>query len=295
MAAHAAQSRLPGGLRPGDPRRARRRPAERRRRGRTNVLVEERQIAELAARRSRRRRAPASSRPPAARALPGFVDLHAHFRVPGREDEEDLATATAAAAAGGYVAVFGMANTDPVVDTAAVLHGLARHAPAPRPSCPVGFYAAVTRGLAGRAAHRDGRARRGRRGRLQRRRPFRRDGAAVRRALQYVEGHRALRRDPRRGRLALCNGGQMHEGPASARIGLSGMPSALREPRRRPRPRARRLRGRAAAHLPRQHRRRARAHRAGQGRRRRGHRRGHAAPSLPDRRSRHLARHATSR
>ena len=29
--------------------------------------------------------------------LPGFVDLHAHFRTPGREDEEDIATASAAA------------------------------------------------------------------------------------------------------------------------------------------------------------------------------------------------------
>ena len=56
--------------------------------------------------------------------LPGFVDLHAHFRTPGREDEEDIATASAAAAAGGYVAAFGMANTDPVVDNAGLLKGL---------------------------------------------------------------------------------------------------------------------------------------------------------------------------
>ena len=60
--------------------------------------------------------------------LPGFVDLHAHLRAPGREDEEDIASGSAAAAAGGYVAVFGMANTDPVVDTATVLRGLAEMA-----------------------------------------------------------------------------------------------------------------------------------------------------------------------
>src|SRR5450756_3213793 len=36
--------------------------------------------------------------------LPGFVDLHAHLRTPGREDEEDVATGSRAAAAGGYVA-----------------------------------------------------------------------------------------------------------------------------------------------------------------------------------------------
>ena len=60
--------------------------------------------------------------------LPGFVDLHAHFRTPGREDEEDLATGSAAAAAGGYVAAFGMANTDPVTDSAPLLRGLAEQA-----------------------------------------------------------------------------------------------------------------------------------------------------------------------
>ena len=36
--------------------------------------------------------------------LPGFVDLHTHLRTPGREDEEDVASGTLAAAAGGYVA-----------------------------------------------------------------------------------------------------------------------------------------------------------------------------------------------
>ena len=102
--------------------------------------------------------------------LPGFVDLHAHFRTPGREDEEDIATASAAAAAGGYVAAFGMANTDPVVDTATVLKGLAEQARADA-VVPVGFFAAVTKRSRRRAAHGDGRAGRRRRRRLQRRRP----------------------------------------------------------------------------------------------------------------------------
>ncbi|HJT02036.1 MAG TPA: amidohydrolase family protein, partial [Pseudonocardiaceae bacterium] len=47
-------------------------------------------------------------------ALPGLVDLHAHLREPGREDAETIATGSAAAALGGYTAVFAMANTDPV-------------------------------------------------------------------------------------------------------------------------------------------------------------------------------------
>ena len=52
---------------------------------------------------------------------PGLVDMHTHLREPGREDEETIATATAAAAAGGYTAVCAMPNTDPVADTATVV------------------------------------------------------------------------------------------------------------------------------------------------------------------------------
>jgi dihydroorotase len=49
--------------------------------------------------------------------LPGFVDLHTHLREPGGEASETIATGTRAAAAGGYVDVFAMANTTPVTDT----------------------------------------------------------------------------------------------------------------------------------------------------------------------------------
>ena len=53
-----------------------------------------------------------------------FVDPHVHLRSPGREDEETIASGTAAAAAGGYCAILAMPNTDPVVDSAAVLGSL---------------------------------------------------------------------------------------------------------------------------------------------------------------------------
>lgn len=49
--------------------------------------------------------------------LPGFVDLHTHLREPGREYAEDIETGSAAAALGGYTAVFAMANTNPVADS----------------------------------------------------------------------------------------------------------------------------------------------------------------------------------
>ena len=49
--------------------------------------------------------------------LPGFVDLHTPLREPGREYAEDIETGSAAAALGGYTAVFAMANTNPVADS----------------------------------------------------------------------------------------------------------------------------------------------------------------------------------
>jgi dihydroorotase len=155
--------------------------------------------------------------------LPGFVDLHAHFRTPGREDEEDLATASAAAAAGGYVAVFGMANTDPVTDSAGLLRGLARQAEEDA-LVPLGFYAAVTRGLRGDLITEMGElAAAGAVG-------FSDDGnplptaAIMRRALQYAKiTGRYVAVHAEDGSLSV--GGQMHEGPASARLGLTGIPA----------------------------------------------------------------------
>ena len=54
-------------------------------------------------------------------ALPGLVDLHTHLREPGFEQSETVLTGSRAAAAGGFTAVFAMANTSPVQDTAGVV------------------------------------------------------------------------------------------------------------------------------------------------------------------------------
>ena len=48
--------------------------------------------------------------------LPGLVDLHAHFREPGNEDAETVATGQAAAAHGGFTTVAVMPNTTPAID-----------------------------------------------------------------------------------------------------------------------------------------------------------------------------------
>jgi dihydroorotase len=58
--------------------------------------------------------------------FPGFVDVHAHWRTPGREDEETIETGSAAAAAGGFTGVVMMPNTYPIVDHPVVVGGLVR-------------------------------------------------------------------------------------------------------------------------------------------------------------------------
>ena len=53
--------------------------------------------------------------------FPGFVDLHAHLREPGREDTETIETASRAGAKGGYTALIAMPNTTPAHDSVTVI------------------------------------------------------------------------------------------------------------------------------------------------------------------------------
>ena len=162
-------------------------------------------------------------------ALPGLVDLHTHLREPGREDAETIATGSAAAALGGYTAVFAMANTDPVADTAVVVEHVHRRGREVGlvDVHPVG---AVTVGLRGeRLAELGGMARSGAAVRV-----FSDDGVCVhdallmRRALEYSRGLGAMvaqhAEDPR-----LTAGAQAHEGRIAAQLGLAGWPAAAEE------------------------------------------------------------------
>ena len=154
---------------------------------------------------------------------PAFVDPHVHLRTPGREDEETIASGTAAAAAGGYCAILAMPNTEPVVDSAAVLRSLAETAQA-EAEVPVGFLAAITRNQGG--AELTEMAELSEAGAVG----FTDDGRPVvapglmRRAFQYsaVTGCRlALHcEEP-----TLSKSGQMHEGAVSAELGFAGYPS----------------------------------------------------------------------
>jgi dihydroorotase len=114
-----------------------------------DVLIRGGQIAELGAPDSLSDETAADTIQASGKHLfPGFVDPHVHLRTPGQEHKEDLDTGTEAGAAGGYCAVIAMPNTDPTVDTAAVLGALIRRA-RNEARVPVGFLASITRGLRG--------------------------------------------------------------------------------------------------------------------------------------------------
>ncbi|HET7399492.1 MAG TPA: dihydroorotase [Intrasporangium sp.] len=163
-------------------------------------------------------------------ALPGLVDLHVHLREPGREDAETIATGSAAAAAGGFTAVFAMANTSPVTDTAEAAERVLDLGAA----CglvdvvPVG---AVTKGLGGTELAELGLMARSR----ARVRVFSDDGTCVsdarimRRALEYLKPFGGVlsqhAQDPRLADRAAC----CHEGELSGRLGLPGWPSVAEE------------------------------------------------------------------
>ena len=154
---------------------------------------------------------------------PAFVDPHVHLRTPGREDEETIASGTAAAAAGGYCAILAMPNTDPVVDSAAVLGSLIETARA-EAVVPVGFMAAISKGLRGEELTEMAElAALGAAGFTDDGRPVVAAGL-LQRALQYsvVTGRRLSLHEEE---PTLSRDGQMHEGAVSAELGLAGWPS----------------------------------------------------------------------
>ncbi len=80
-------------------------------------------------------------------ALPGFVDMHVHFRDPGQTHKEDLASGAAAAAAGGFTAVLCMPNTIPPCDSPEILSDILERSK----NLPVRIYqtACLSVGMAG--------------------------------------------------------------------------------------------------------------------------------------------------
>ncbi len=154
---------------------------------------------------------------------PAFVDPHVHLRTPGREDEETIASGTAAAAAGGYCAILAMPNTEPVVDDADVLRGLRARAMA-EARIPVGFMAAITKGQSGDELTEMGAlADAGAAGFTDDGRPVAAAGV-MRRALQYNEiTGRTIAVHCEE--ATLTRGGHAHAGLVAAELGIGGWPS----------------------------------------------------------------------
>lgn len=161
--------------------------------------------------------------------LPGFVDLHTHLREPGREDTETIETGSAAAALGGYTAVFAMANTAPVADSVVITDHVWRRGQEVGlvDVHPVG---AITVGLGGKQLAEMATMAAG----VGKVRMFSDDGKCVddplimRRALEYSSSLGVLiaqhAEEPR-----LTVGAIAHEGPTAARLGLAGWPRAAEE------------------------------------------------------------------
>nr|WP_205908609.1 dihydroorotase [Corynebacterium xerosis] len=161
--------------------------------------------------------------------LPGLVDIHVHLREPGREDTETLATGSAAAARGGFTAVFTMANTAPVTDDPAIAESVWLKAQAIG-LCDVHPVGSITKALKG-----EGLTEFGMMADSQAKvRMFSDDGKCVddpqimRRAIEYARGEDVLLaqhcEDPR-----LTKGAVAHEGPTAARLGLGGWPRVAEE------------------------------------------------------------------
>lgn len=151
----------------------------------------------------------------------GFIDIHVHFREPGREDKETLATGSQAALAGGFTRVCVMPNTDPPIDSPEGVRATLDRAE----GLPVAIHVigAITKGQRGEelAELREMRAA-GAVAFSDDGQPIR-DGQLLRRALQYTRdlGVPVINHAED---VHLRADGVMNEGALSTRLGLPGNP-----------------------------------------------------------------------
>ncbi len=157
---------------------------------------------------------------------PGLVDLHTHLREPGHEEAETIESGARAAARGGYSAVVAMPNTEPAIDSAAMVSFVLARG---REACvEVAVAGAITQGRRGellapmaemaalgvRLFTDDGRG-------VE-------DPLVLRRAMEYARGL-GVRLAEHCEDERLAAGGVMHEGALSGRLGLVGRPALAEE------------------------------------------------------------------
>jgi dihydroorotase len=155
---------------------------------------------------------------------PGLIDMHVHFREPGQEYKETIASGCRAAAAGGFTAVCTMPNTSPVNDNGQVTRFILSQA---GKACGVRVYpvGAVSKSLDGKS--------------LSEFEELKDAGAVavtddgkpvlnslmMRRAMEYAGGLGLLVISHCED-LDLAQGGAMNEGTLATRMGLFGIPNA---------------------------------------------------------------------
>lgn len=155
---------------------------------------------------------------------PGLIDMHVHFREPGQEYKETIASGCRSAAAGGFTAVCTMPNTNPVNDNGQITRYILSRA---AESCGVRVYpvGAISKFLEGKSLSEFGELK---------------DAGAVavtddgkpvtntllmRRAMEYAGGMGLLVISHCED-MDLAHGGSMNEGTIATRMGLSGIPNA---------------------------------------------------------------------
>ncbi len=190
-----------------------------------DILIEDGKIADLKARIESKD----ATRIDASRLVvaPGFIDMHVHLRVPGQEHKETIETGTRAAAKGGFTSICAMPNTSPVNDDPNVTNDILAQA---ERRAIVNLYpiGALTKGLLGaEPADMAGLVKAGAVA-------FSDDGKCIQNSRvmrQVLECSKSL------GTLvidhcedkSLSENGVMHDGAASLRFGLGGIPAAAED------------------------------------------------------------------
>ena len=163
---------------------------------------------------------------------PGLIDVHVHFREPGQEEKETIATGAASAINGGFTSVCCMPNTKPAIDDDGRVEFVYRQAQRANLAnvYPVG---AITKGREGKELAEIGLMAHARSGGAGGAVAFSDDGVAVAsagvmaKALAYIAmtGKPLMQHceDPQLG------GGAMNAGALATRLGLAGWPRVAEE------------------------------------------------------------------
>ena len=159
--------------------------------------------------------------------VPGLIDMHVHLREPGEEYKETIATGAMAAVVGGFTSVACMPNTNPPNDCRSVTEFIVRRAE------EVGLarvypIASITMEQQGKVLTEFGDLKEAGAVGISEDGYSVVDSELMRRALEYANYH---------GLAVICHcedrslseGGAMHEGVVSTRIGLPGIPAASEE------------------------------------------------------------------